>query len=63
MAVKKTHVKSEKRQAREREQAALKEASRKRAKKSAGLGKKQKTVVQSGFRVSLQQLLLLPSSS
>lgn len=52
MAIRKTHVKSAKRQKREKEQAAVKEAARKKSKKPV-LGKKQKLTVESGFRVSI----------
>lgn len=50
MAIRKTHVKSGKRQKREKEQAAVKEAARKKSKKPI-LGKKHKTTVETGFRV------------
>ncbi len=58
MAIRKTHVKSAKRQKREKEQAAIKEAARKKSKKPV-LGKKQKLTVESGFRVSTEGLRTL----
>lgn len=51
MAIRKTHVRSDKRKKREHEQAAIKEAARKKSKKPI-LGRKQKTTVETSFRAS-----------
>lgn len=51
MAVKKTHVKSAKRQAKDREKAALDASRQRRAARKPILGRREKTVVQTGFKV------------
>lgn len=50
MAIRKTHVKSAKRQKREKEKAEVREAAKKKFKKPV-LGRKQKKMVETGFRV------------